>query len=68
MEGFQPKDLNMEILAMVAKELDPERCDTGYTTPFSVAHGQLSLQDEADGDVVVLSVQDEADADVVVVD
>jgi len=33
---FTPMDMNLEILCLLARELDPQRHDTRYPTPFSV--------------------------------
>ncbi len=49
LEGFKSQDCNMEILTLLVKELDPERRDTRYKAPFSVAH-KKAVGDE-DGDM-----------------
>ena len=36
MVPFTPKDANLEILSLLAQEMDPNRRDTRFSAPFSV--------------------------------
>lgn len=38
---FSPKDTNMEILCLLAREMDPERRDNRFGAPFSVPQKKL---------------------------
>lgn len=57
LEGFKSQDFNIEILTLLAKELDPERRDTRYKAPFSIAH-KKALGDE-DGDANLVEADSE---------
>lgn len=54
MEPFKPKDTSLEILTLLARELDFRRRDTRYRPPLCVVANVLEKDVEPDGDMVLL--------------
>lgn len=52
LEGFKSQEFNMEILTLLAKELDPERRDTRYKAPFSIAYKKALGDEDGDANLV----------------
>lgn len=50
MELFNPKDVNLEILALIAKELHPGRRDTRYKAPFTIPHKDVITEGEVESE------------------
>ena len=51
MEPFWTKDLNVQILALVAKDLNPGTRDTRYKPPFSVCAKNVMSSPESYGEI-----------------
>ena len=52
LESYKPKNLNYELMCLVARELDVSRRDTRYRPPFSVARKNKVGHEEEEGDDV----------------
>lgn len=54
METFKPKDTNLEILALIAKELDAGRRDTSYKDPLSIPDKDVTSEPDVESDVLIV--------------
>lgn len=54
MEAFKTKDTNLEILALIAKELDAGRRDTRYKARFSIPDKDMTSEPDVESDVLIL--------------
>jgi hypothetical protein len=59
METFKPKDTNVEILALIAKELDAGRRDTRYKAPFSIPDRDITSEPDVESDVLIVDSEEE---------
>ena len=59
MESFKTKDMNLEILALIAKELDAGRRDTRYKAPFSIPHKDITSEADIESDVLLVDSKEE---------
>lgn len=57
MEAFKTKDTNLEILVLIAKELDAGRRDTRYKAPFSIPDVAMISEPDVEGDVLILDAK-----------